>query len=82
MVRNLLLGCTTLIERGEAELCHTAPGFEPDLEVTARSQAFTHWHVGLLSWRAALASGDIRVEGPPGLARALPSWNERALTAL
>ena len=67
-----------LIERGDAELCYSPPGFEPDLEVTARSEPFTLWHIGRLSWRDALRTGDIRVVGPRSLARALPSWNERA----
>ncbi len=68
-----------LIEGGEVELCYSAPGFEPDVEVTARSHAFTLWHVGQLEWTAALRNGDIRVIGPRALARALPTWNARAL---
>lgn len=67
-----------LVEQQRAELCYTAPGFEPDLHVTARSHAFTRWHVGDIEWRDALRSGDIRVDGPRRLARALPTWNERA----
>jgi DNA-binding HxlR family transcriptional regulator len=67
-----------LIERREVELCHTPPGFEPDLHVTARSQPFTLWHVGRLSWHDAVRMGAIRVVGPRALARALPTWNERA----
>lgn len=67
-----------LIERGEAELCTSRPGFEEDLRVWARSRPFTLWHVGKLSWRGALRSGGIRVDGPRSLARALPTWNERA----
>ncbi len=67
-----------LVERGEAELCYVRPGFDEDLHVTARNEPFTRWHVGELAWREALRSGDIKVEGPPSLARALPTWNERA----
>lgn len=67
-----------LIERGDAELCYSRPGFEPELQVTARSRPFTLWHVGRLSWSEAVRSGSIRVTGPRSLARALPTWNERA----
>jgi len=67
-----------LFERGAAELCHANPGFDIDLQVEAESEAFTQWHVGHLSWQAALRTGRIQVEGPATLARALPSWNTRA----
>jgi len=66
-----------LVERQQAELCFTSPGFDADLHVTARSEAFTRWHVGELEWRDALRAGDIAVEGPKHLARALPTWNDR-----
>ena len=67
-----------LIEHGDAELCYSRPGFETDLQVTARSRPFTLWHVGRLSWRDAVRTRAIRVTGPRSLARALPTWNERA----
>ncbi|MCB9579514.1 MAG: helix-turn-helix transcriptional regulator [Polyangiaceae bacterium] len=67
-----------LIERGEAELCYVRPGYDEDLRVTAKNEPFTRWHVGELAWRDALRAGDIRVDGPGPLARALPTWNERA----
>jgi DNA-binding HxlR family transcriptional regulator len=64
-----------LVERGAAELCYSHPGGEPDVFVTAASDAFTRWHVGTLDWRRALADGSIRVAGSPRLARAVPGWN-------
>ena len=67
-----------LIEGGAIELCYSRPGFEHDLEVKARSQPFTLWHVGRLSWGQAVRTGAIRVSGPRALATALPTWNERA----
>jgi DNA-binding HxlR family transcriptional regulator len=67
-----------LFERGDAELCYSRPGFEADLQVKARSQPFTLWHVGRLSWREALRTGAIHVSGSRSLSRALPTWNERA----
>ncbi len=70
-----------LFEAPDAEICYAPPGLANDLSVTARSEAFTRWHVGAISWADALRAGAIRVEGPRALARALPSWNRRALPA-
>lgn len=70
-----------LVEHGTLELCYSAPGFEPDLKVMARSEPFTRWHVGQLPWSELLRSGDVRVTGSKALARSLPTWNERALGA-
>ncbi|MDP8961135.1 MAG: helix-turn-helix transcriptional regulator [Actinomycetota bacterium] len=64
-----------LAEHRSAEVCYSHPGGEPDVFVTARSEAFTHWHLGRLEWRQALADGSITVSGPTSLARALPTWN-------
>lgn len=64
-----------LAEEGSAELCYSHPGGDADVFVTARSEAFTRWHLGSLPWRRALADGVIQVTGPEQLARALPQWN-------
>ncbi len=65
-----------LIEHGEAEVCYTDPGGQPDLSVEARSQAFVDWHRGARSWRDVLRSGDIGCR--PDLAAAVVSRLERA----
>lgn len=67
-----------LVDGGDAELCYSHPGFDLDLEVTARSEPFTRWHLGQIEWRDAVRAGHISVEGPRTLARALPTWNEGA----
>lgn len=64
-----------LAEARSAELCYSHPGGEPDVLVTASSDAFTRWHLGTLEWRRAIADGSIRADGPPRLARAVPTWN-------
>ena len=64
-----------LVEDGAAELCYSHPGGDAAVFVTARSEAFTHWHLGSLPWRRALADGTIEVAGPQRLARVLPRWN-------
>jgi hypothetical protein len=64
-----------LAERRSAELCYSHPGGEPDAFITARSEAFTRWHLGVLDWRRALADGSISVSGTAKLTRAIPTWN-------
>ena len=64
-----------LAEGGAAELCYSHPGGDPDVFVSAESVAFTHWHLGTLPWRRAIADGAIQVTGPQRLTRVLPTWN-------
>lgn len=64
-----------LIEGGELEMCHSDPGGEVDLHVTAESLAFVMWHMGALDWREALRAQRIKVRGDRELARTLPTWN-------
>ena len=66
-----------LVESGDAEVCATDPGGEPDLRVVARSAAFVDWHRGALSWSTALQSGGISITGSRALVRAFPTWNTR-----
>jgi DNA-binding HxlR family transcriptional regulator len=51
-----------LVENGGAELCYSHPKFENDLKVTARSAAFTRWHVGELEWKDAVRARPIVFE--------------------
>lgn len=64
-----------LVEHGQAELCATDPGGEPDLRVVAESKAFVDWHRGALSWSAAVRRRAITVTGSRSLARSFPAWN-------
>ncbi|MDN5768388.1 MAG: helix-turn-helix transcriptional regulator [Humibacillus sp.] len=64
-----------------SEVCRAFPGYVEDLVVTAESTALAEWHLGRIDWATALRSGRIQVAGPPGLARALPTWNRRSTWA-
>ena len=66
-----------LFDPDGAELCDHAPGYATDIEVWARSEAFTHWHIGRFAWADAIAEGSICVQGPPELVAQLPTWNQR-----
>ena len=70
-----------LVERGDAEICKTSPGIDEDLCITADAEAFVKWHAGQLSWAQAIRDGRIRLDGPPSLARAFPTWNARSMFA-
>jgi DNA-binding HxlR family transcriptional regulator len=67
-----------LAEQGDAELCYSDPGDDPDLYVTAESLAFVDWHRGRLDWLDALRSERIKVLGNGVVARALPTWNSNS----
>ena len=65
-----------LIERGDAEICEKYPGGEEHLVVVVHDPvAFARWHLGELSWGAALRSGAIELRGSRSLGRALPTWH-------
>ena len=66
------------VEHGDAEVCYTDPGGEPDLTIEARSLAFVDWHRGERSWRDVLRSGDVMLIGPTWLRRSFPTWNRHA----
>src|SRR5687767_4709826 len=70
-----------LIERGDTEICRTSPGLDEDLCITAEAEAFVKWHAGQLAWAQATREGRIRLEGPPSLIRAFPTWNARSMFA-
>lgn len=63
------------VERADIELCYSDPGGEPDLWVTAASLPFVDWHRGVRAWTDVVGAGDVRVDGPRALARALPTWH-------
>ncbi|MGH9138466.1 MAG: hypothetical protein ACRD0G_15715 [Acidimicrobiales bacterium] len=74
-----LRGATTsrlwlLLERSGPSVCIKFPGFDPDLVVTAPVRELYRAFGGRTTFADALAAGSIRVDGPPKLARALPTW--------
>ena len=63
-----------VLERPEASICWTDPGFDVDLLVTADSVAVHQVHMGHLELARALRNGLIELDGPAELRRAFPSW--------
>lgn len=64
-----------LVEHGDAELCYSDPGDDPDVYVAAESLAFVEWHRGRLDWLEALRTDRIEVTGSRDVVQALPEWN-------
>lgn len=63
-----------LAGRPESEVCVKNPGLDEDLVVTSDSVTLTDVHRGRVSFGSAVASGRLRIEGPPSLARSFPTW--------
>ena len=63
-----------VLDRGEASVCMQHPGFDVDVVVTTTTGVLGEVFGGHTSWSRAVAAGDIRVDGPPRLTRALPQW--------
>lgn len=63
-----------LVSRPESEVCVKHPGLDEDLVVTTDCTTLTDVHRGRIAFKAALASGRMRIDGAPALARAFPSW--------
>ncbi|MEY2588622.1 MAG: hypothetical protein QOJ67_606 [Acidimicrobiaceae bacterium] len=63
-----------VLDRGEASVCVQHPGFDADLLVTTTTPALAEVFDGHDTWTHAVSSEAIRVEGPPGLVKALPRW--------
>jgi DNA-binding HxlR family transcriptional regulator len=63
-----------VVDGPHPELCYYDPGREVDLVVTVDEQAFGAVILGRARLADAIADGDIRLDGSPGLVRAFPSW--------
>jgi DNA-binding HxlR family transcriptional regulator len=63
-----------VLEREECSVCLTDPGYEVDLHVDADLAAFYEVWLGRRSFAAAVAAGEVRLEGRPQIVRAFPTW--------
>lgn len=63
-----------VITADEADVCDTDPGYPVAVTVTASLRRLTEIWRGDLSWSAALRSGEVEVDGPSALRRAVPDW--------
>ncbi len=63
-----------VLDRGEPSVCIQHPGFDTDAIVTGPTPVLGQVFNGMTTWRHALASGELRAEGPPRIVRHLPGW--------
>ena len=63
-----------VIDRGEVSVCMQHPGYDSDLVVTCPTTVLSGVFSGVDSWAHEVAEGTIVVDGPPRLAKALPTW--------
>ena len=63
-----------VLERPEVDLCLKEPGFPDDIVVTADLRALICVWMGDVRLAETIRAGLIRLDGPPSLVRAFPSW--------
>jgi hypothetical protein len=56
------------------ELCYFDPGRDSDLVVRVDEQAFGNVILGRARYEDAVAAGKIKLDGPPNLVKAFPTW--------
>ena len=63
-----------VIASGEADVCDVDPGHEVAVTVVASLRGLIEVWMGDRDWEHALRSGQVQVEGPERLRRAVPGW--------
>jgi DNA-binding HxlR family transcriptional regulator len=63
-----------VITGGDADVCDVDPGHEVDVTLETPLRRMVQIWLGEVTWASALRSGDVRLEGPSPLRRALPGW--------
>lgn len=71
-----------VLEPGDVSVCLKHPGYDVDVIVTSSTGDLAEVFSGFETWRRAVSAGTIRVDGPPRLCRALPTWFEWSPFAL
>lgn len=59
---------------GEVDVCDYDPGFEVTVRITSTLRTATEIWRGDRTWAAAVRAGEVAVEGPTTVRRALPRW--------
>lgn len=67
-----------VIEPDNLDLCLSDPGHEVDLHVEGHVRTMIDYWMGRIELSDAIRSGDLVVDGPRALVRALPTWFRRS----
>ena len=70
-----------VLQNGAADVCLSDPGYDVDLAVTGHVRTMVDYWMGHIEFADVVRSGDLEVNGPRRLARALPTWFGRSLFA-
>ena len=63
-----------VLQRPEADLCLSDPGYDVSLEIDAQVEALARVYLGHLTLLQAMRAGDVEVYGAPRHRHALASW--------
>lgn len=63
-----------VVDAGAVDLCSVDPGFEVDLLVTTSLRSMTAIWMGLARAGTEVEAGRVRLDGDPGIARAMQQW--------
>ncbi len=63
-----------VITPADADVCDADPGLPVAVTVTASLRRMTEIWRGDTTWSQALRGGELKLDGPPALRRALPRW--------
>jgi hypothetical protein len=63
-----------VITPSETDVCDLDPGFAVTVTVSGGLRRLTQISRGDLTWSTALRSGDVELDGPASVRRAIPTW--------
>jgi hypothetical protein len=65
---------STVTERRATDVCDDDPGYDVAVTVTSTLRGLVEIWRGDRTWVSGLRSGDVEVDGPAELRRAVPCW--------
>lgn len=63
-----------VVTAGEADVCDADPGYDVTVSITTSLRSMVQVWRGDRAWADAVRAGDLEVQGPQPLRRAVPSW--------
>lgn len=70
-----------VLEPRSVDMCLVDPGYEVDVNVDAHVRTMVDYWMGRVGLADAVRAGDVQIEGPRHLTRALPTWFRRSAFA-
>jgi hypothetical protein len=70
-----------VLEPDSVDMCLVDPGYDVDLHVDGHVRTMVDYWMGQIELGDAVRAGDLTIEGPRALTRALPTWFRRSVFA-